>query len=85
MKKNMEICPSCSKALARDDERVVSAGKQWHKACFLAAQGGERTHTQNVARANVERCPGCKQELPHSADKIVVAGKEWHRDCYNQF
>jgi len=81
----MEICPACSGVLEREDERVVSGGKQWHKICYLSAQGVEPTHSQNVARANVERCPGCKQELLSGADKIVVAGKEWHRDCYNQF
>jgi len=83
--KNRELCPICKRAIVRSDERVVDAGKEYHKACHIATQQGDRSYSSNISRANIEVCPGCKHELAGHPDKIVVGGKEWHRDCYNRF
>jgi len=78
----LEICQGCSTAISRNDERIVSAGKQWHKHCFEATQGPKALGDNRIAEKNAEICPGCGQYILVSEERIVSQGRQWHKPCH---
>ena len=65
-------------------EKIIVAGKEWHKTCHAARQSESKGGRQfgEIASRNIETCPGCNAIIDGSSEKIIVAGKEWHKTCH---
>jgi len=86
--KNLEECPGCSRPIDRGEfaeERIIAAGKEWHKPCWTAINP-QTLKKSNVDQLNREECPGCQRSVEKgefAEECIVAAGKEWHRTCWD--
>ncbi|KAF1578199.1 UNVERIFIED_CONTAM: Cysteine and glycine-rich protein 1, partial [Eudyptes pachyrhynchus] len=54
-----ERCPRCSQAVYAA-EKVIGAGKSWHKSCFRCAKCGKGLESTTLADKDGEiYCKGC--------------------------
>jgi len=82
--KNAECCPGCSQKVTINQDRIVSAGKEWHRPCYEASQQPQKEFSNKIDEKNLERCPGCKNPIKaNSGEQTVAGGKAWHRACYD--
>jgi len=82
--RNAEACPGCSQRVTVNQDRIVAAGKEWHKPCFEATQLPSKEFSNRIDEKNLEKCPGCKNPIrPNSGEQTVAGGKSWHRSCYD--
>jgi len=82
--KNAESCPGCSQRVTITQDRVVAAGKEWHRPCFEASQLPQKEFSNRIDEKNLEKCPGCKNPIKPTggAEQIVAGGKAWHKPCF---
>jgi len=81
--KNAENCPGCSQRVVLAQDRVVAAGKEWHRACFEASQLPQKEFKNRIDEKNLEKCPGCSNPIKGGgAESIVAGGKSWHKPCF---
>jgi len=79
---NAESCPGCNQSVTKNQDRIVSAGKEWHRPCYEAQQNPQKEVSNRIDEKNQEYCPSCNKPLDRNAEKVVAAGRQWHRSCH---
>lgn len=45
---NAENCPHCNRKIARHEEKLIHAGKEWHLECYKSIQGPEKLANNRI-------------------------------------